>query len=257
MTNCLQSGVSAAPYLFCEREVDADDDRYAAGSVPLKLLVVEDDDTLRDVLIRTFEADGHSVDSAADGIAGEALCDDRSYDAIVLDVMLPGRDGLQIVRAARLRGLKTPVLMLTARSEESDTIAGLDAGADDYLKKPFGVAELQARLRSLHRRDKRIARSADSCGGITHNPLMRRADRNGRALDLSRRESDLLAFLLKHTGRAVSRGAITEALWPAPAFVESNVIEVLVGRLRAKLHAAGEAPVLHTVRGIGYRLSER
>lgn len=182
---------------------------------------------------------------------------DDSYDAIVLDVMLPGRDGIEIVRNLRGLGIRTPVLMLTARITEADTVAGLDAGADDYMRKPFGVAELQARLRSLARREPREATPAMACGGVVYDPVSRRATRNGRPLDLTYRETVFLEYFLRNAGRALSREMIAVALWPSESEIGSNVIDVYVRRLRAKLDAAGETPILLTVRGVGYRMDDR
>ncbi len=220
-------------------------------------MVVEDDEALRDVLLRTLVESGHVVDTAADGPTGELMGADDSYDAIVLDVMLPGRDGIAVVRALRSLDVRTPVLMLTARITEADTVAGLDAGADDYLRKPFGIAELQARLRSLARREPRERPAAVAYGGIEYDPVSRRATRNGRALDLTHRELIFLDYFLRNAGRALSREMIAAALWPSESEIGSNVIDVYVRRLRAKLNGPGEPPVLHTVRGVGYRLDER
>ena len=182
---------------------------------------------------------------------------DDSYDAIVLDVMLPGRDGIAVVRALRELDVRTPVLMLTARITEDDTVAGLDAGADDYLRKPFGVAELQARLRSLSRREPRERPAALESSGISYDPVSRRAARNGREIDLTNRETIFLEYFLRNAGRALSREMISAALWPSESEIASNVIDVYVRRLRGKLEMPGETRVLHTVRGVGYRLGER
>jgi DNA-binding response OmpR family regulator len=209
------------------------------------------------VLLRALVEGGHIVDTAADGPAAELMGADDSYDAIVLDVMLPGRDGIAVVRALRDLGVRTPVLMLTARITEADTVAGLDAGADDYLRKPFGIAELQARLRSLSRREPRERVPAMTCGGLHYDPVSRRATRNGRELELTYRETIFLEYFLRNAGRALSREMIAAALWPSESEIGSNVIDVYVRRLRAKLDAPGEAPVLHTVRGVGYRLDDR
>jgi DNA-binding response OmpR family regulator len=220
-------------------------------------LVVEDDAALRDVLLRALVEGGHVVDTAADGPTGEMMGADDSYDAIVLDVMLPGRSGITVVRTLRELGVRTPVLMLTARITEADTVIGLDAGADDYLRKPFGIAELQARLRSLSRREPRQLPSAVAYGGIAYDPVSRRATRNGRDLELTHRETIFLDYFLRNAGRALSREMIAAALWPSESEIGSNVIDVYVRRLRTKLDAGGDASVLHTVRGIGYRLDDR
>ena len=223
----------------------------------MKLLVVEDDAGLRDVLIRALQEGGHIVDAAADGIAGETMGADETYEAIVLDVMLPERDGISVVRGLRSLGVTTPVLMLTARITEAESVAGLDAGADDYMRKPFGVAELLARLRSLARRDRSERPPAMTCGGVSYDPVSRKATRNGRNLELTYRETIFLEYFLRNAGRALTREMIAAALWPSESEIGSNVIDVYVRRLRNKLHEAGESTILHTVRGVGYRLDER
>jgi DNA-binding response OmpR family regulator len=219
----------------------------------VKLLVVEDDAPLRDVLARALVESGHVVDTANDGATGELMGADDSYDAIVLDVMLPGRDGIAVVRNLRELDVRTPVLMLTARITEADSVLGLDAGADDYLRKPFGLAELQARLRSLLRREPRERPAPLAYGGVVFDPVSRQASRSGRPLELTNRETIFLEYFLRNIGRALSRDMISAALWPSENEIGSNVIDVYVRRLRAKLEAGGEPPVLHTVRGMGYR----
>jgi DNA-binding response OmpR family regulator len=227
------------------------------GALTLKLLVVEDDAALRDVILRALEEAGNIVDTAADGPTAELMGADDSYNAIVLDVMLPGRDGIEVVRALRAMDVQTPVLMLTARITEADTVAGLDAGADDYLRKPFGIAELQARLRSLARREPRMRETVVDCGGVTYDSASRHTTRNGRTLDLTYRETVFLEYFLRNVGRALSREMIAAALWPSESEIGSNVIDVYVRRLRAKLDGPGEPRLLHTVRGVGYRFEER
>jgi two-component system OmpR family response regulator len=209
------------------------------------------------VLKRALVEGGHIVDAAEDGPTAEHMGLDDAYDAIVLDVMLPGCDGITVVRTLRAAGVRTPVLMLTARITEADTVAGLDAGADDYLRKPFGIAELQARLRSLSRREFREQPPVVAAGGIVYDPVTRSATRNARPLDLTHRETVFLEYFLRNAGRALSRELIATALWPSEFDVASNVIDVYVRRLRTKLDAPGEIPVLHTVRGIGYRFGDR
>ncbi len=222
----------------------------------MKILVVEDDAALRDVLVRALGEAGHVVDSAADGIAGEALASDDAFDAIVLDIMLPGRDGVAVVRSLRSLGVATPVLFLTARTSEEDTVIGLDAGADDYVRKPFGLRELQARIRSLARRERAVRPTILALGPIRFDPVSRRATRGDRELGLTQRETMFLEYLLRNAGRIVSRDMIEAALWPGEVEIASNVIDVYMRRLRNKLHAPGEPSMLKTVRGFGYRLEE-
>jgi DNA-binding response OmpR family regulator len=223
----------------------------------MKVLVVEDDAALRDVIVRSLDENGHVVDSAGDGITGGAMCAEAGYDAIVLDIMLPGRDGIEIVRSMRSAGVTTPVLLLTARTTEADIVAGLDAGADDYVRKPFGLSELLARLRSLARREAIPRAVVLSSGSVHYDPVTRRATRHERELELTRRETVFLEYFIRNAGRALSRETIALALWPRDDDIGSNVIDVYVKRLRTKLHGPGEEPVLHTVRGIGYRFEER
>jgi len=196
------------------------------------------------------------VDAAADGIAGEALACDHAFDAIVLDIMLPQRDGLAVVRSLREIGVTTPVLFLTARTSEEDTVIGLDAGADDYLRKPFGLGELQARIRSLTRRERTVRPPILAVGPIRFDPVSRRAMRGDRDLALTQREAMFLEYFLRNAGRIVSRRMIEGALWPGEVEIASNVIDVYVRRLRNKLHAPGEPAMLKTVRGFGYRFEE-
>lgn len=222
----------------------------------MKILVIEDDDALRNVLVRALGEAGHVVDSAADGIEGETLATDPSYDAVVLDVMLPGRDGFAVVRALRAASVRTPVLMLTARDTVDDTIAGLNAGADDYLRKPFAIGELEARLRTIARRVLPERPAQLVVGSVAFDPATRRATRDGRTIELTSREAAFLEYFLRNAGRVVTREMIVAALWPLERDFESNVIDVYVRRLRTKLHAPDERPVLHTVRGMGYRFGE-
>lgn len=222
----------------------------------MKLLLVEDDAALRDVLVRALSEAGHIVDSAGDGLTGEAMAGDDAYDVIVLDIMLPGRDGISVVRSLRALGVTTPVLFLTARTTEEDIVAGLDAGADDYLRKPFGLGELQARIRSIARRERAHRPTALTCGSVRYDPASRRAIRNERDLGLTRRETVFLEYFLRNAGRALSRDMIAAAVWPSDMDFASNVIDVYIRRLRSKLHGPGERAVLQTVRGVGYRMTE-
>lgn len=232
-------------------------DKSGTRSIVLKILVVEDNDALRDVLVRALSEGGHVVDAAAGGATGELMAGDDSYDALVVDIMLPERDGLEIVRSIRALGVATPALFLTARTTEADVVAGLDAGADDYLRKPFGIAELLARLRSLARRERTTVQPVLLAHGtIRYDPASQRATRNERILQLTHRENAFLEYFLRHAGRVVSRDMIAAALWPSDCEIASNVIDVYVRRLRKKLSEPGLRNVLHTVRGVGYRLEE-
>ena len=220
-----------------------------------RILVVEDDERLSSVLKRGLVEEGHVVDAAYDGVDAEACALGGAYDAIVLDVNLPKRDGLSVLRALRAAGDATPVLLLTSRDTTQDVVEGLDAGADDYLRKPFVFAELQARLRTISRRPPAAAAELLSHGDVTFNVRLRRGFRAGRDLNLTLREGTFLEFFLRHSAELVRREALEQAVFDRESEVTSNVIDVYVSRLRAKLTAAGEPQILETVRGTGYRLA--
>ncbi len=220
----------------------------------MRILFVDDDERLTNVVRRGLTESGHVVDCAPTGTTGLAFATERSYDAIVLDVMLPGMDGFAIVRDLRRGGSTTPVLFLTARDAPEDTIAGLDAGADDYLRKPFAFGELEARLRSISRRTAPPAHPVLTVGDLTFDMRTRRAARGSRRIELTARESAFLEYFMRHPGRVLTRTMIEDALWSVDNASTSNVVDVYVRRLRAKLEAAGEPRLLHTLRGAGYRL---
>jgi two-component system, OmpR family, response regulator len=222
----------------------------------LKILVVEDDASLADILRRGLAESGHVVDVEHDGSAGERAARAGSYDALLLDVMLPRKNGLAVARALRDAGITTPILMLTARDTVADTVAGLDAGADDYLRKPFVFDELEARLRSITRRDPVPAREELRVADLVMDLRTRTVARGTRPIALSARETAFLEYLMRNAGRLVTRPMLEDALWERDRDTESNVIEVYVRRLRLKLSAPGEAPLIHTVRGAGYRFGE-
>ena len=212
------------------------------------ILVVDDDAPILRMLGRTLSAEGYTVETAADG--GEALAAvERSIpDLVVLDVGLPGLDGLAVCRRLRAKGLATPVLLLTARDAIPDRVAGLDAGADDYLVKPFATDELLARVRALLRRGKEPEELL-AFGDVTLEAGTRTAHRAGQPVALSAREADLLALLLRHSRRVVSREQAVAELWQGAA--TANVVDRYVSNLRRKL---GEPPVIQTVRGVGFVL---
>jgi DNA-binding response OmpR family regulator len=223
----------------------------------MRLLVVEDDVRLCDVLRRGLSEQGHVVDVAHDGPEGETWAQGVSYDAVVLDVNLPKRDGLSVVRSLRTRGIRTPVLMLTSRDTPDDVIAGLDAGADDYLRKPFVFGELEARLRSIVRRANAERLDAQlQVGDVVFDLASRRARRGRRSIELTAREAAFLEYFMRNANRLISRAMIEDALFERESETMSNVVEVYVSRLRAKLTAGDEPQILHTVRGAGYRFGE-
>jgi DNA-binding response OmpR family regulator len=222
----------------------------------MRILIVEDTVALARSLAQGLSEEGFAVDVAGDGEEGLHFASEVAYDAIVLDRMLPVLDGLTLLRRARERGVRTPVLLLTALGEVDDRVAGLDGGADDYLVKPFAFEELLARLRALLRRDRRQARNQVEVGRLALDLASRAAAVDGHTLELTAREFSLLELLALEPDTTFSRTAITERLYSEEADRDSNVIDVFVGRLRKKLDAAGlpGSKLIRTQRGAGYRL---
>lgn len=220
------------------------------------LLVVDDERAIRESLKRALELEGYTVDLAPDGEAALERLAARAPDALLLDLAMPGLDGLEVCRRIRAGGDRVPVLMLTARDAVTDRVAGLDAGADDYLVKPFALVELTARLRSLLRRqepgDAPLLRFSD----LTLERPSRQVHRSGRALELTRTEFSLLELLMEHPRQVLSRSQIYESVWGHDFGESSNSLGVYVGYLRRKTEAAGEPRLIHTARGIGYVLRE-
>ena len=221
----------------------------------MRILVVEDERKVASFIRQGLEEEGHAVEVAGDGASAlDLVLAEPGYDLIVLDVMLPKRDGLDILKTLRGRGVTTPVLILTARDAVADKVAGLDLGADDYLTKPFAFEELLARARALLRRgtDQRAAvlRLAD----LSLDPATREATRGARRIALTAREYSLLDYFMRNAGRLLTRPMIAEHVWGLDFDAESNIIDVYIGYLRRKIDAPGEARLLHTVRGSGYVL---
>ncbi len=210
------------------------------------ILVVDDDAPIRRMLDRTLSAEGYAVETAADGGEALAAVERSTPDLVVLDVGLPGVDGLAVSRRLRAKGLAVPVLLLTARDSVPDRVAGLDAGADDYLVKPFATEELLARVRALLRRGK-TPEELLAFGDLTLDPATRAAHRGGVALSLSEREADLLALLLRNARRVVPREQAVAEIWQGDA--SANVVDRYVSNLRRKL---GEPSLIETVRGVGF-----
>jgi two-component system, OmpR family, response regulator MprA len=224
----------------------------------MEILVVDDEPAVRDSLDRALRLEGYKVELAADG--GEALkaLAEDSPDAVVLDLMMPRVDGLEVCRRMRAAGDRTPILVLTARDGVADRVKGLDAGADDYLVKPFALDELLARLRALLRRSGttapgQVLRFAD----LSLDPVAHQVKRGEREIDLTRTEFSLLEMFLIHPRQVLTRSVIFERVWGYDFGPDSNSLEVYVSYLRRKLEAEGEPRLLHTVRGVGYVLRER
>ena len=221
----------------------------------MQVLLVEDDRPLSQFLRKAFGEEGYATDVVADGETALERALTRSYDCVVLDLMLPERDGFSVVEELRRRAVNVPVLMLTARHEVDHRIKGLEVGADDYLSKPFDLAELLARMHALMRRSQMRHEDAMlTVGTLTLDPLRRHVERDGRTLDLSARELALLEFLMRNAGRTVSRARIAEAVWQHQFDTDTNVVDVYINYLRKKLTFQGNPPPIKTVRGVGYRL---
>jgi two-component system copper resistance phosphate regulon response regulator CusR len=221
-----------------------------------RLLVVEDQKKLLNSLQRGLEEKGFEVVTAVTGEQGYYAATTESFDAVILDVMLPGRDGIQVLRDLRGKGFRRPVLILTARDALEDKILGLDTGADDYLVKPFAFAELLARLRALLRRDvsgRELFLRADD---LEVDLLARRVVRDGVELDLTKREYELLEYLLRHKNAAVTREMISRDVWREVTGVPTNAIDVYVTLLRKKIERPGSRQLIHTLRGVGYALRD-
>jgi len=223
----------------------------------MKILLVEDDAALADVIRRGLSEAGHVVDLESNGNDAERVAATRAYDAIVLDVMLPGREGFDVARSLRARDVRTPILMLTALDTAENVIAGLDAGADDYLKKPFIFDELEARLRSITRREAVPQRDVLRVGDLSMDLATREVRRGDRQIDLSPRETAFLEYFMRNAGLLLTRKMLEDALWERDRETASNVIDVYVRRLRRKLSDDDETQLIATVRGVGYRLRLR
>ena len=221
-----------------------------------RILIVEDQKKLADSLRRGLEEEGFEAVTAATGEEGFYVATTQPPDALVLDVMLPGRDGFQILRDLRSQGFAKPVLMLTSRDAVEDRVAGLDGGADDYLVKPFAFAELVARLRALLRRNLGDREMVLRAGDLEVDLVARRVVRDGTEVELSNREFELLAYLLRQKNATVTRDMLARDVWKEPGGLMTNVIEVCVNALRKKVELPGHRQLIHTVRGVGYALRD-
>ena len=222
----------------------------------MRVLVVEDQKKTASFIRKALVAEGFAVDVAEDGETALTLAGATPFDAIVLDIMLPGRDGLSVLRLLRERRVATPVLLLSARSEVNERVEGLNAGADDYLPKPFALDELLARLRALCRRGTEQASTLLRVADLTLDTVSRTARRGGALIELSAREFRLLELLMRTPGRVCSRMMSLEKVWDYSFDPGTNVIEVYISRLRDKIDAGRSPKLLHTVRGVGYVLKE-
>jgi two-component system response regulator MprA len=221
------------------------------------VLVVEDDRSVRDAVERALSFEGYDVATARDGAEALSMVMNDPPDAIVLDVMMPYVDGLETCRRIRARGDDTPILILTARHEVSDRVAGLDAGADDYMVKPFALEELLARLRALLRRSAGTTTEVLTVGDLTLNAGTREVVRDGEAIHLTKTEFDLLELLVANAGIVLARDTIYERIWGYDFETSSNSLDVYIGYLRRKTEAGDRSRLVHTVRGVGYVAREQ
>jgi DNA-binding response OmpR family regulator len=222
----------------------------------MRILIVEDDIKMAELLRRGLASEGHSVDVAVDGTEGIEKALNETFDSIVLDIMLPSVDGLRVARRLRADGVRTPILMLTARDSVPDIVRGLDAGADDYLTKPFSFDVLKARLRVIARRSAAESSSVLQVGDLTLNNETHEVHRAHRPIVLTRTEYVLLEHLMRRAGRVVSRDDLIDAVWGIDRDVERNTVDVFIFQLRTKIEAGGAGRLLQTVRGFGYTMRE-
>jgi two-component system, OmpR family, response regulator len=221
----------------------------------MRILVAEDDVRLADILEESLAEAGWQVEVAHDGrSAYERLLSDSGLDVALLDWMLPGMDGVTVARRLRDLGVALPILMLTARGDVRDRVSGLDAGADDYLPKPFDLDELLARLRALYRRGSLVGQAPVQLGDLVVDPVARRVTRGGAEIVLSAREFDILHLLVSHAGRVVSRLMILDEVWDGETDLRSNVIDVHLAAIRAKIDKPFGTETITTLRGVGYRV---
>jgi DNA-binding response OmpR family regulator len=220
-----------------------------------RVLVIEDERKILRSLERGLQAEGYEVATAVSGEEGHRLATTQPFDCLVLDLLLPGRGGLEVLADLRRAGSRVPVLILTARDAIEDRVIGLDAGADDYLVKPFAFAELLARLRVLLRRDRErptVLRADD----LEVDLVERRATRGGVEIALTHREFEVLAFLLRHKNAVVTRDMLGREVWKEPNHALTNVIDVYINQVRRKVEKPGQRPLIHTLRGVGYSLRD-
>jgi DNA-binding response OmpR family regulator len=228
-----------------------------SGGVAMpRVLVVEDERKILRSLERGLRAEGYEVVTASTGEEGYRLAATAPFDCLVLDLLLPGRDGLQVLAGLRRGGNRVPVLILTARDAIEDRVIGLDAGADDYLVKPFAFPELLARLRVLLRRERAERETLLRAGDLEVDLLERRANRGGAEVVLSQREFEVLAYLVRHKNRTVTRDMLGREVWKEPDHALTNVIDVYINLLRRKLEGPGQPPLIDTIRGVGYTLRD-
>ncbi len=220
----------------------------------MKILIIEDEKKVARFLKLGLEAENHKVETAFDGEAGEKAAFSKEFDVIVLDIMLPKKNGIEVLRALRGSGRTTPVLILTAKGSLEDKVEGLDEGADDYLVKPFAFAEFIARIRSLGRRGSSDKPSILRVADLELDPITRKAKRGGKDIDLTNREYALLEYFVRNVNRVLTRTVISEHIWEYNFDTGTNIVEVYVNKLRNKIDSGFDVKLIHTVRGAGYTM---
>ncbi len=223
----------------------------------MRILIVEDEIRLADVIKKGLVEDGFAVDVAYDGEEGQYLAESEEYDLILLDVMLPKIDGITLCKNIRQKNIKTPVLMLTAKTTLEDKVAGLDSGADDYLAKPFAFLELRSRIYALIRRSNNNISPVLTLNNLVLDPLKHTCLRAGKNINLTPKEFAILEFLLRHQNEVVTRTMITEHVWDYNFDDMSNIVDVFVASLRKKVDAGFSKKLIHTIHGVGYKISEK
>lgn len=222
----------------------------------MRILLIEDENSLSQVIKKGLTEQGFAVDAAGDGEEGLYLAEEESYDAIILDVMLPKIDGVEVCRRLREKKINTPILMLTAKTQVKDRVAGLDAGADDYLTKPFAFAELKARIQALMRRAFKHPEAVIKIDDLEINPIKHMVRRGDQIITLTPKEFAILEYLACHKDKVVTRTQITEHTWDYNFESLSNIIDVFIATLRRKIDKGQKIKLIHTVHGVGYKLSE-
>lgn len=222
----------------------------------MRILVVEDEHRIANNIKKGLEQERYAVDVAYDGTSGFDLASTEDYDIIILDLMLPGMDGLAVCRELRKQGIHTPILILTAKGQTADKVTGLDAGADDYLTKPFSFTELLARIRAITRRPKNALDSILKVGGLELDTLEFTVKRDGNAITLSNKEFTLLEYLMRNPGKILTKNQIINHVWDYDADILPNTVEVYIRNLRSKIDLpfGDKAPLIRTVRGFGYKI---
>ncbi len=223
----------------------------------MKILIIEDDEGIRSFVSKGLKEAGFTVDTASTGEEGYALLTQGTYDAAVVDIMLPGMDGLTVIEKARAGGTTTPIIILSAKRDVDDRILGLQKGGDDYLTKPFSFSELLVRIQALIRRSSSSSQTAIlSCADLKLSLISHKVERGGKEIELQPKEFALLEYLLRNKGRVLSKTLIMEKIWKYDFDPQTNIVDVLVSRLRTKIDRDFDKKLLHTVRGVGYVIKE-